>query len=55
MKVSARARLAWANRKFEDAADVIVADYLRELESRGVQFNDDYSMTDLANELDPKN
>lgn len=31
MQVSSRARLAWANRNFEVAADIIVADFLRDL------------------------
>lgn len=31
MQVSGRARLAWANRNLEAAADIIVADYLCEM------------------------
>ena len=54
MIVSPRARLAWANRNLEAAADIIVADHLRTLERRGVQFNDDYRLADLADELDPE-
>lgn len=54
MIVSPRARLAWANRNLEAAADIIVADALRDLDDIGVQFSDDYSMREHAAVLDPE-
>lgn len=57
MKVSSRARLAWANRNLEEAADIIVADYLRELAKDSEEDHlswDDEDLTMLADELDPE-
>lgn len=55
MKVSGRARLAWANRNLEAAADIIVADYLRELAKDSAEDqlkwgSEDFEM--LADELE---
>ena len=57
MQVSGRARLAWANRNLEAAADIIVADYLRELAKDSEEDHlswDDEDLTMLADELDPE-
>jgi hypothetical protein len=54
MKVSSRAALAWANKGMDAAAPIIIADWLRETNSRGVVFDDDYSLADAANEVDPR-
>lgn len=55
MKVSGRARLAWANRNIEAAADIIVADYLRSIAHlRPFKHGADDVLCELANELDPK-
>lgn len=56
MQVSGRARLAWANRNLEAAADIIVADYLRALSEDSVEDDLHWGFEDLsmlADELDP--
>ena len=55
MEVSPRARLAWANRNLEAAADIIVADWLRKVAP--TLDGDALDRTDLLGEarlLDPK-
>lgn len=55
MEVSPRARLAWANRNIEAAADIIVADYLRqEAEYLGYNELSDLELRDMAANLDPE-
>jgi hypothetical protein len=54
--VSGRARLAWANRNIEAAAEIIVADFLRELsqvseeEGQPLRWDD---LLGIADDLDP--
>lgn len=55
MEVSPRARLAWANRNLEAAADIIVADHLRAMSARvGVNPIDGFDLVDEAHLLDPE-
>jgi hypothetical protein len=54
MKVNARARLAWANRNIEAAADIIVAEYLRELVKDVGGTLNAVDLLRFADELDPK-
>lgn len=54
MQVSSRARLAWANRNLEEAADIIIADYLRGLtEFMGTDSYDGGDVQFLADDMDP--
>ena len=53
MQVSGRARLAWANRNLEAAADIIVAEYLRnEAKALGRNELSDLELRDMAHNLD---
>ena len=55
MQVSGRARLAWANRNLEAAADIIVAEYLRnEAKALGRNELSDLELRDMAHNLDPE-
>lgn len=55
MQVSGRARLAWANRNFEEAADVIASDALRlAATSREINSKSAVVLLQMADELDPE-
>lgn len=51
MQISNRAYLAHANRGFAEGVRTAVEEFLYELDLRGVEFNDDYSLFDLAEEV----
>lgn len=51
MKIPNQAYLDNANHNFAHGARTAVVEFLRELERRGVRFDDDYTLLDLAAEV----
>lgn len=51
MKISKRAYLDYANKNVTEGFRTAVAEFLQELDTRGVEFNADYTLSDLAEEV----
>jgi hypothetical protein len=51
MKISNKAFLDNANHGFAEGVRTAVAEFLQKLDMRGVEFNHDYTLSDLAEEV----